>query len=342
MVYIPPDFEAPIVPELDEAERELDATILAALPEGCKIGSITVHGASHWALSHRIDTTLPDGTEKPYFLKVLSGQLGKEMAKGEYEGDKAMHAVIPNNVPKPLAHGTYEKDPNRHFYLCEFHEMDDEMPSAQQFVAVVAELHKKSVSPTGKFGFNCTTHAGNHPLQNEWCDNWEEFFTRQLREEVEWERGVQGQDSEMDELLEALFSKVIPRLLRPLQTGGRSIKPSLCHGDLWHGNVGVDMGTDEPILYDPCATYAHNEYDMTSWRSARYRTNRHHQTAYHKFIEISEPIEDRDDRNALYALRNNITVSAQWHANKSTRKLAIEEMRRLVAKYPDGIEGFKE
>lgn len=181
------------------------------------------------------------------------------MAKGEYEGDKAMHAVIPNNVPKPLAHGTYTKDPNRHFYLCEFHEMDDEMPSAQQFVAVVAELHKKSVSPTGKFGFSCTTHAGNYPLQNEWCDVWEEFFTRQLREEVEWERSVQGQDSEMDELLEAMFSKVIPRLLRPLQTGGRSIKPSLCHGDLWHGNVGVDMGTDEPILYDPCATYAHNE-----------------------------------------------------------------------------------
>ena len=42
--------------------------------------------------------------------------------------------------------------------------------------------------------------------------------------------------------------------------------------------------------------------DMSLWRAARYRTNKHHQTAYHKFIEISEPVEDRDDRNALYAL----------------------------------------
>jgi protein-ribulosamine 3-kinase len=42
---------------------------------------------------------------------------------------------------------------------------------------------------------------------------------------------------------------------------------------------------------------------MTSWRAARYRTNRHHQTAYHKFVEISQPVEDRDDRNALYALQ---------------------------------------
>jgi hypothetical protein len=29
MVYIPPDFEAPVVPELDEAERELDVAIVA-------------------------------------------------------------------------------------------------------------------------------------------------------------------------------------------------------------------------------------------------------------------------------------------------------------------------
>ena len=162
-------------------------------------------------------------------------------------------------MPLPITWGTYTTNPDRHFVLNDFHEMEDEMPSAQQFVAVIAELHNKSVSPTGKFGFHCKTHFGNHALTNDWCDNWEEFFIRTFREEVEWERGVQGQDAEMDRLLELTFEKVIPRLLRPLQSGGRSIKPALCHGDLWHGNIGVDMVTDEPILYDPCATYAHNE-----------------------------------------------------------------------------------
>ncbi|KAI9644446.1 hypothetical protein NHQ30_006467 [Ciborinia camelliae] len=342
MVYIPNDFDAPQVPELDESELELDPTIVSQLPDGCKIESIVVHGASHWALSHKIDTVLVDGKKQAYFLKVIKGPLGKEMVKGEHEGTKAINAVIPKNMPRAIAHGTYAKDSNRHFLLNEFHEMKDEMPSAEQFVSVISELHQKSISPTGKFGFHCTTHAGNHSLNTAWCDSWEEFFSRQLREEVEWERSVQGQNDEMDQLLEAMFDKVIPRLLKPLQSGGRSIKPSLCHGDLWHGNVGVDMVTDEPILYDPCAVYAHNEYDMQSWREARYRTNRHHQTAYHKIVEISKPIEDRDDRNALYALRNNITVSAQWPTNKNTRQLAIEGMRRLVAKYPNGIEDFEE
>ena len=41
-------------------------------------------------------------------------------------------------------------------------------------------------------------------------------------------------------------SKVIPRLLRPLETGGRQIKPSLVHGDLYSGNVSVDAVTGGP------------------------------------------------------------------------------------------------
>jgi protein-ribulosamine 3-kinase len=189
----------------------------------------------------------------------MTGPIGREMAKGEHEGTKAIHAVIPKNMPRALAHGTYVKDNNRHFVLNEFHEMDDEMPAPLQFVSVIAELHQKSVSPTGKFGFHCTTHAGTTPVLNDWCESWEEFFARSLRETMKWETSVQGQDDEMDRLEQDTLEKVVPRLLRPLQTGGRSIKPSLCHGDLWHGNVGVDRVTNEPILYDPCALYGHNE-----------------------------------------------------------------------------------
>ncbi|KAM3075899.1 hypothetical protein ACMFMG_006584 [Clarireedia jacksonii] len=272
----------------------------------------------------------------------MTGPVGREMAKGEHEGTKAIHAVIPNNMPRALAHGTYVKDDNRHFVLNEFHDMTDEMPATQPFVSVIAELHQKSASPTGKFGFHCTTHAGTNAMLNEWCDSWEEFFARSLRETMKWEKNVHGQDDELDRLEQDTFQKVIPRLLRPLQTGGRSIKPSLCHGDLWHGNVGIDVVTNKPILYDPCALYGHNEYDMQAWRQSRYRTSKQHQNAYHKLVEISEPVADRDDRNALYALRNNLMVSAQWPENKATRQLAIEEMRRLVAKYPNGIDDFLE
>ena len=196
-------------------------------------------------------------------MKVLGNALGKEMVKGEFEGAKAINAIIPNNCPKPLAHGTYVSDSGYHFFLCDFADMDDEMPSAEEFVNVVVQLHQNSQSPTGKFGFHVTTHAGDHPLQTAWTDSWEEFFTRQMREEILWERDVQGPNEEMESLVQQMFEKVIPRLLRPLQTGGRSIKPTLVHGDLWHGNVGVDIDGDRPILFDPCACYAHNECKST-------------------------------------------------------------------------------
>jgi len=56
-----------------------------------------------------------------------------------------------------------------------------------------------------------------------------------------------------------MLGKVIPRLLRPMETGGRSIKPALVHGDLWCGNAAVDTQTDRPLIYDPASFYAHNE-----------------------------------------------------------------------------------
>jgi len=68
------------------------------------------------------------------------------MAKGEFEGLKALHAIIPSNTPQPIAHGTYAKDPNRHFFLCDFHEMKDDMSSTERSVAAAAELHEKSDS----------------------------------------------------------------------------------------------------------------------------------------------------------------------------------------------------
>lgn len=57
----------------------------------------------------------------------------------------------------------------------------------------------------------------------------------------------------------AMITKVVPRLLRPMETGGQYIKPSLVHGDLWCGNAAVDQATGRPLVYDPASFFAHNE-----------------------------------------------------------------------------------
>lgn len=181
------------------------------------------------------------------------------MALGEYESQKALAEYLPDNSVVPVAYGTFELDPAKSFFLTTYRELKEKTPDPAQLVKVLSKLHKGSSSPTGKFGFHVTTFNGHVPLRNEWCDSWEEWYSRQLRSDIMWEQTVRGPDPEFNKVAEQFFEKVIPRLLRPLQSNGRSIKPTLVHGDLWHGNAQVDMDTKQVILFDSCCCYAHNE-----------------------------------------------------------------------------------
>ncbi|KAF7558713.1 hypothetical protein G7046_g5443 [Stylonectria norvegica] len=341
MVYIPPEFEPARIPESEVYEgTEVDPNVRALLPEGCIIIRAATHGASFWAISHKITVELAEGgEEKSYFLKVFMIGNGEELVKGEFESTKAWHSLVPENIPKPIGIGECANRPGKHFLLLEFRDMSDDMPPASDFVAVVAKGHQAE-SPTGKFGFHEKTFTGNVPYDTRWCDTWEEFFTRIMKDTMKLELEAQGRDPELEQLSEQILSKVIPRLLRPMETEGRKIKPVLVHGDLWHGNVGIDNETDEPVLYDCGSFYGHNEYDFSMWRAARYRTNKPHIRAYWRIAEMTEPVEDEDDRIALYAARNDLNTSICWHKNKRMRQLAIEEFRRLVALYHDGYEGY--
>ncbi|KAI1267770.1 Fructosamine kinase-domain-containing protein [Xylariaceae sp. FL1019] len=347
MVQIDAEFNAPTVPDEEAYEgTELDENVKNVLPKGSVVKWVATRGASFWAINSKVDTELPDGKLQSYFLKVYTAERAKEMAFGELEGSKALFAALPANVPKPVAAGALAKDPSRHFYLAEFRDMADEMPGATDFVSLVAKLHQTTESPNGKFGFHTKTYGGDNPLDTSWCDSWEQFFTRMMKQVMDRERAIHGPNEELDRLSPMIIDQVIPRLIRPMESEGRKIKPVLIHGDLWHGNVAVDNVTHEPVLYDPCAFYAHCEFEFAPWRAARYRTTRDHVRAYYEIdaAQETEPSEDLDDRLALYALRLDLMVSVSWPNNKRTRQLAVEEMKRLTEKYcsgtPDeGIEG---
>lgn len=134
----------------------------------------------------------------------------------------------------------------------------------QTFTAKVAELHMKGLSPNGKYGFSVPTFLGQMPQYTAWTDSWEEFFTNSMQQLMVMIEEAQGPDVELQMLFKQMISKVIPRLLRPLETGGRQIKPCLVHGDLYSGNVSVDAVSGGPILYDATCLYAHNECESSS------------------------------------------------------------------------------
>jgi len=76
---------------------------------------------------------------------------------------------------------------------------------------------------------------------------------------MERELIVQGPHEELEHLDKRIIEKVIPRLLRPMESRGRKLKPSLVPGDLWHGNIRADALSNVPVLYDCGSFYGHNE-----------------------------------------------------------------------------------
>lgn len=200
-----------------------------------------------------------DDKEEVFFLKLIEREDAESMAISEYTSQKELHQCIPENISPALAHGTLESNPGTTFFLTKFHDLRPVVIDPIHLAKILIKLHTTSSSPTGKFGFPVTTFKGYVPVNNEWTDTWEEFFARQFKYEIAWEKSVRGEDTEMEWLAEAFFDKVIPRLLHPLQSEGRNIKPVLCHGDLWHGNIEFDVTTQVPIMFDSCCVYGHNE-----------------------------------------------------------------------------------
>lgn len=224
--------------------------------------------------------------------------------EGSFESEKVLHEAAPENVPEPIAWGQYDSDPSTWFLLADFRDMREDMPEPSVFIPLIAHIHKTTMgkSPGGKYGFHVPTYLANIPNDNAWCDTWEEFFAQLMRAMFAFEEAAHGQDKRLDYLKAAIFEKVIPRLLRPLESEGRSIQPCVVHSNVWPGNMMIEEDTDRVVLFDSCAYWGHNEADLGTWRAPRYRLGRPYIREYQKVVQIDEPREDWGDRNALYAL----------------------------------------
>lgn len=143
-----------------------------------------------------------------------------------------MHGFIPDFGPRPLCVGRYKSNPDVHFYLAEFVDLvEDVVPGPEQYMEAVIALHTRSVgkSPDGKFGFSTHTAYGDILQNNEWESSWEAFYTRVMKDAFDIEeRNRDTHDEKLTNLKKSFFEKVIPRYLRPLESDGRSVKPTWC------------------------------------------------------------------------------------------------------------------
>ncbi|KAJ8067152.1 hypothetical protein OCU04_004521 [Sclerotinia nivalis] len=170
------------------------------------------------------------------------------------------------------------------------------------------------------------------------------FMARRLNSQTYGPSDIKkhGHWPEFEYLSTLVLDKCILRLLRPLQSEGRTIKPCLVHGNIWDGNTATDMESGEPFVYDGSAFYAHNEYELGNWRSPRHRlSSRMYIRSYKRNFPASEPEEDWDLRNLLYSLRFNVTAGVLIPGS-NYRELVLEDLRQLCkAICPDDVAAWK-
>ncbi|MCJ1415959.1 hypothetical protein MMC32_002294 [Xylographa parallela] len=118
-------------------------------------------------------------------------------------------------------------------------------------------------TPNGKIGFHVTIYNGDLPQANTFTDKSEDFSANGMRHMFRLNVERPGPCKPLDALMPGVFDKVIPRLLKLLES---DLKPSLVHGDLWCGNAAVDEEDNMPIAFDPCYFWTHNEYELGNWR----------------------------------------------------------------------------
>ncbi|KAK1512467.1 uncharacterized protein CCOS01_14707 [Colletotrichum costaricense] len=305
----------------DRVEVAVDENLLAELPKDGKVIEATSLGLSDWC-----DTTQ---------YNKARGEGGLEQIRAHWHSESSVYKFIPEYIPRPVAFREYASQPNTYFLLLEFEDMiDDDIPPPETYMAVPSALHLRSAgkSPTGKFGFPVNTSFGNLTQPNGWESSWEVWWTTHMKFLLQRERVIRGAYAAEDETtLNFYLDTVLPRYLRPLETEGRSIKPTLCHTDLWPGNVKYKLDNETIIVYDANALWAHNEIELAPFRNPRYPLGKAYFQEYWKHVPISEPEEDAESRIIIYLIRHQVCLASLYPTELKLRDAFLSNMRLLDA-----------
>ncbi|KAI1267817.1 Fructosamine kinase-domain-containing protein [Xylariaceae sp. FL1019] len=316
-----------------EGLSPMDEAVIEALPNGVSFSSVTTFAKSNWTNTGKVISLRADGTEQCFFLKVAFGEHGRSLLGGEFESSKMIHRVTPKACP--FGYGQYKAPgPSTYFYISQFIDLDvTTAPKPKELMSGLAQLHKKSVSPTGKFGFPRTTY--------------DVFFRNLFLGACALDAASNDTWLELDRAVVQIADAVIPRLLGSLRQSDSQepIKPCLIHGDLWEGNRGISKVTGDNIVFDASSYFAHNEMEFGNWRSELNTFFRSKNTLSNAYIDEylkhfpkTEPVDEFDDRNRLYSIKVAMNYSAMVPGS-TRRKTAYNNMCYLIAKYAP-IEGI--
>ena len=186
----------------------------------------------------------------PFFVKLNTPDRA-DMFATEREGLLELAKCSALRVPEPVSMG---QTANAAYLCMEYLDLVEEFDQAR-LGAAVAELHQ----PIGQaFGWQSNNFIGSSVQHNGWGDDWADFF---------WERRLEPQIMKMIDASSSFPTSALNPLRQRVTNllSDRSYEPSLVHGDLWHGNVGM-TADGRVCLFDPAVYWGHSETDLAMAR----------------------------------------------------------------------------
>jgi protein-ribulosamine 3-kinase len=334
---------------------KLDTAVVEILGLDPDQSNVSSHGGGGCssAQTAKIISLLPDGSTKEFFMKTGHGSTARTMFEGEHASLSAIHSIVPTLCPQSYGWGTYRDKPSTAFLVTDFLTLSSRSSSSrssgQSLAQKLAKLHTTPAPipkdySTPQFGFPVTTCCGDTPQDNTYTSSWSDFYANhRLRFILAQAEKSNGQDGELHRMVESVAKHVVPRLLADEHLNrGKGITPVVVHGDLWSGNAsrGIIGSTKDPktgkdkdpedVIYDPSACYAHSEFELGIMKMFG-GFDGNFLKEYHGLVPKSEPIDEYDDRVALYELYHHLNHYALFGGGY--RGGAVRIMRDLVRKY---------
>lgn len=290
----------------------MSQVIDAAVARALKVDAARLHFRPIGSAFSSVGSLAVDG-EQLYFLK---SSRNKDMIHGEAESYRHIFKAVPRLCPDVIAVGEKAGGGHSSFLITTFLDFSSSGPSQISLASSLAKLH--AYSSSHGFGFPVSNCCADTVQDNTWNQSWQSFFINQRLKPIS-QLASNAQDGELQSLVAHASETAVPHLLSSLK-----IKPALIHGDLWSGNARNGK------IYDSCAIYAHSEFELSIMRM--FGGFQHDIEEYHKLKPRDEPVQEYDDRLALYMCYHQLNHSGTGQGS-SYRSSAKDTLRKLIQKY---------
>ncbi len=196
-----------------------------------------------------------------------------------------------------------------YFIVSDFVHFSPYLPSPADLCAQLAHINQVPAT-TGKFGSNVPHYQAGFSFEPGSYSSWADCFTSWITKIFDQDTAVNGQWLAYEAAFKDMICKTIPRLLLPLQANGREIIPVLVHGNLSTNHLGIRLADGMPVLFNPCAAYAHQEFELGVSQLAIGGLDKTYVDEYLRMALPSEPVDEVYHRIILYGVHFNLRLSA--------------------------------